>query len=173
MPDNFFLENSGIYICFGTVSSSLITGFLLMRSNSRNNSRNNDFQLKRENEQRIWQEESERKKWCREKVYDSYKKSIHVLTKMVQAKFESEFYTSINQIDADTMINQGVQQYSLYWEFISELTIITANHPDKDLTYFQEQIAIIKDVVMEKPIFAQLIITQLMELDSRIKDVSK
>jgi len=164
LPDNFFLENSGIYICFGTVSSSLITGFLLMKSNSRNNSKNNDFQLKRENEQRIWQEENERKKWYREKVYDSYRKSIHVLTKIVQAKFESQYYTTINQ---------HIQLYNLYWEFISELTIITANHPDKNLTDFQEEIAKIKDVAMEETIYAQLMITQLMELDSRIKDVSK
>jgi hypothetical protein len=118
----FSLPN-GIYILFGTVLgailSSLISGGLLII----NNSRNNKFQLKRENEQRIWQEKGEKQKWYREKIYDSYRTSIQILTKIIQLKIEMTNYGTT----PDKVININ----SLYVEFASEFYIILMSHPNK------------------------------------------
>jgi hypothetical protein len=49
---------------------------------------NNCFQLKREQQQRLWQEKSEQQKWYREKIYESYRKCLEVLIKLQQEYIE-------------------------------------------------------------------------------------
>ena len=161
LPDNIFSLESGIYICFGTVLGSLISGGLLLI----NNSRNNDFQLKREREQIIWQEESDKQKWYREQIYDTYRKAIHLLTKIIQSGYEMQNYGVTPDRVRD--IN------NLYVEFGTEFYIIVMSHPDKDCEKFKEKSDEILDFKNTQPTFARLGMIEIMENDPRIKDVNK
>ncbi len=73
-------QSPGVYIILGAVISST----LLIINNLWMTSINNKLQLEREKQQRIWEEESNQKKWYREKIYDSYKTAIQLLTKIIQ-----------------------------------------------------------------------------------------
>lgn len=168
LPDNIFSLESGIYICIGTVSASLITGFLLIINNSINNSRNNEFQLKRENLQRIWQEESERKRWYREKIYDCYRTSIYVLTKLIQRHFEYEVNLSMKKVITQDIID--IEKLSL--EFYSEFTIVVAGYPYKDSEEFNETLSKITVNLRNEPIVARTMVAEFMENDTRIKGIN-
>ena len=81
----------------GGILGAVITGIFLIINTQRMSSVNNKlqlereeqqriWQLEREKQQRIWQDESDHKKWYREKIYDSYSKSIQLSTKIIQAQ---------------------------------------------------------------------------------------
>lgn len=161
----------GIYILLGAVLGSIISGTLLII----NTSRNNNFQLERENQQRIWQEESERQKWYREKIYESYRTSIQILTKVIQAQFKAEFTS-----EYDDSYNPGydldleILLKNLYLEFSSEFSLIIVGHPDKDSKDINEITTKFVDKSGYKdPFLARTLITRIMENDPRIKDVNK
>jgi hypothetical protein len=160
-------QSPGIYILLAAVLSSVS---LLI-----NNWINHKFQLERENQQRIWQQESEKQKWYREKIYESYRNSIHILTKIIQAKFpaklRSEYDDSYNE---DYDLELTVLLKNLYFEFTSEFSIILVGHPYKDSKELNEIIGEILDESMEKnPFMARVVMTRMMESDPRIKDVNK
>ncbi len=160
LPDNIFYMESGIYICFGTVLGSLISGGLLII----NNSRNNEFQLERENQQRIWQEESERHKWFREKTYESYRKTIEILTNIIQLLETPHENTSDNK--------QKI--FNLYFDFSSEFYIIIAGHPNKNSEKINNvKIIEILEMVDKNPIVARNKMIEIMQQDPRIKDVKE
>ncbi|MEG4589714.1 hypothetical protein QUA54_31535 [Microcoleus sp. MOSTC5] len=166
-----FPLESGVYVGIGTVLGSLISGVLVMR----NNSKNNEFQMERENQQRIWQEESERRKWYREKLYESYRNSIHILTKVIQAQYKSQFtseyddsYNPEHDLDLELLIK------NLYFEFSSEFSLIIVGHPDKET----KEINGLTTIIIEKGVFRdpftlRELITEIMEKDPRIKDVNE
>jgi hypothetical protein len=156
------LSQPGLPIVLAAIISSILSGTLLIVSNIINNK----FQLEREKQQGIRQQESERKKWYREKIYDSYKTSIQVLTKIMQKQYE---LTTTYDVDQDESINLE----KLYFEFNSEFEIIRAGYADKDSEEFKEKMAKIKKDLQVKPLLALTIITEMMENDSRIKVINK
>ncbi len=154
-------QSPGIYI----ILAAVVSGVLLIINNLLVTSINN-FRLEREKQQGIRQQESERQKWYREKIYDSYRTSIQVLTKIVQGQHEIELGNMATQ---DRYINLD----KLYFEFNSEFAIIIAGYPGKDSKEFQEKMAKINKYMREKPLIARVIITEMMEHDSRIKGVNE
>ncbi|MEG4488525.1 hypothetical protein [Microcoleus sp. D2_18a_B4] len=170
----FSLPN-GIYIFFGSilgaVLGSLISGGLLIM----NNSRNNKYQMEREKQQRISQEESDRHKWYREKIYDSYRNSIQILTTIIKEKYKAEIkseYDSLYESNHD--LDLVLTLKNLYFEFTSEFSIIFVGHPYKDTKEFNEIIdEILNDSVDKDPFLARVVITRMMENDPRIKDINK
>lgn len=165
----------GIYILLGSVLGavlgSIISGTLLII----NTSKNNNFLLERENRQRIWQQESEQQKWYREKIYESYKTSIHILTKVIQAQYKSQFtseyddsYNPEHDLDLELLIK------NLYFEFSSEFSLIIVGHPDKETKEINELTTIIIEKgVFRDPFTLRELITEIMEKDPRIKDVNE
>lgn len=132
-----------------------------------NTSLNNRFQLKREKEQRIWQKESDRQKWYREKTYESYKTLIHILTKMEQVKFEIDQIEESNNTVPQT---KYTELNNLYFEFKSEYSIIIAGHADKDSEKLYRKRATIEIYLrQQQPSIIRDIITKIMMDDSRIK----
>jgi hypothetical protein len=129
------------------------------------------WQLEREKQQRIWQDESDHKKWYREKIYDSYSKSIQLSTKIIQAQLEFDIElkkTGTVSEDKYTNIN------NLGIEFLSEFNIITINHPDKESEEFKENKNKIITATLEKNFEIALdIISQIKENDSRIKNINQ
>ncbi len=61
----------------------------------------------------------------------------------------------------------------LYFKFNSEFEIIIAGYPGKDCEEFKEKRANLKKYMQEKPLSARVIITEMMEHDSRIKGVNE
>jgi uncharacterized protein YnzC (UPF0291/DUF896 family) len=116
-------QSPGIYI----ILAAVVSGTLLIINNLLVTSINNNFQLEREKQQGIRQQESERQKWYREKIYDSYRTSIQVLTKIVQGRHEIDLRNMATQ---DEYINLE----KLYLEFNSEFEIIIAGLKKKWLT---------------------------------------
>jgi hypothetical protein len=183
-------QSPGIYILLGSVLSailsSVISGIMLLT----NNYFNNKFQLKREEQQRIWQveqeqqqriwqEKSEQQKWYREKIYDCYRRANEILTKIIQEDFEievyqnnnfalSEVYYENNQLDP-TLENKRTKLGNLTWEFYTELNLIEAGYPEKNSNEFKEKINRINECLKKVPISVGPIIAELMENDSRIK----
>ncbi len=155
---NMLPQSPGIYI----VLSAIVSGIMLITSNFINN----NFQLEREKQQGIRQQENEHQKWYREKIYDSYKTSIRVLTKIVQERHEIDTTGYSTQ---DKYINVE----KLYHEFNSEFEMIMAGYPNKDSEEFKEKMANIRKYMQEKPLIARIIITEMMEHDSRIKNISE
>jgi lipopolysaccharide export LptBFGC system permease protein LptF len=161
---------------------ALLSGILLIINNQLTSWVNNKsqlereekqriWQLEREEKQRIWQEESNRKKWYREEIYDSYKTSIQILTKIIYIKYE--MFTN-RYADTATANQRENNLFKLYFEFTSEFYMITANHPDKDTEEFKEKITRINEETMEKePLMARVILIKIMEQDPRIKDINK
>jgi hypothetical protein len=155
----FSLPN-GIYILFGSVLGALISGGLLII----NNSRNNEFQLERENQQRIGQEKIEKQKWYRERIYESYRTCIHILTKIIQLKIEMSNHG--NTPDKVTDITK------LSIDFTAEFYIILINHPNRNGEEFKEKKSQIFDNLEDKPSVARYGMIEIMESDPRIKDVN-
>jgi hypothetical protein len=144
--------------------SSLISGSMLLISIVINNY----FQLKREKEQRIWQEESDKRRWYREKTYDSYKKLIQTLTNIIQLQVEIKDNEAVTDDKYTNLTNS-------YVEFGSEFTMIMASHPDKNSKEFEEKkVKIFSEALdLDKdPWLAREMITQIMENDSRINIVN-
>jgi sensor domain CHASE-containing protein len=156
------LSQPGLPIILAAFISSILSGTLLIV----NNIINNKFQLEREKQQGIRQQESDQKKWYREKIYDSYKTSIRVLTKIVQERHE------IDTTDYSTQ-DKYINVEKLYHEFNSEFEMIMAGYPNKDSEEFKEKMANIRKYMQEKPLIARIIITEMMEHDSRIKNISE
>ena len=169
-------------IVLAAIISSIVSGIIVTFNNYRITSVNNKFQLEREEKQRTWQlerekeqrifqEESEKQKWYREKIYDSYRTSIQVLTKIMQEQVEID----LNKKAGDTVpSNKYVNLTKLSIEFSFEFAIVTTRYPGRESKEFQEKINKIT-TSMEKgePLPIRNIITELMENDSRIKDVDK
>jgi hypothetical protein len=160
-------QSPGIYILLAAVLSSVS---LLI-----NNWINHKFQLDRENQQSIRQEESERQKWYREKIYESYRNSIHILTKVIQAQYKSQFtseyddsYNPDHDLDLELLIN------NLYFEFYSEFTLIIVGHPDKATTEINEITnRLIDKSVFRDPFILRELITKIMGKDPRIKNINE
>jgi hypothetical protein len=151
-------QSPGIYIVLSGVVAAIISGaFSLWRD-----SINDKLQLEREKQQHTWQQESDQKEWYREKIYDSYKTSIQVLTKIVQERYVLENTYDVSQ-------DEDINLEKLYFEFNSEFEMITAGYPDKNSEEFKERITDIRKYIKEKPVLARNIISEMMEDDSRIK----
>ena len=161
LPDNIFFLESGIYICFGTVLGSLISGGLLLI----NNSRNNDFQLERERQQRIWQQESDRQNWYREKIFEFYIVSIQTLKKSIQVQYSNTY--SEGSDESDTLLN------NIYCEFMSEFALVLIGHPSKDNDVVKALVKEILDIALKDPLSARALIIKMMEEDPRINAVNK
>lgn len=159
-------QSPGIYILLGAILGSIISGSLLII----NTSVNNRFQLQREKEQRIWQEKSEQQKWYREKIYDSYKKLIQILTQIQQIKFQIEELKENNILPSPS---RYTELNILYFEFNSEYSIIIAGHPEKDSEKLYQKRGTIELSLKEQPLSVQNIITEIMIDDPRIKDMNK
>lgn len=155
---NMLPQSPGIYI----VLSAIVSGVMLITSNFINN----NFQLDREKEQGIRQQESDHQKWYREKIYDSYRTSIQVLTKIMQKRHEMDTKSIFTE-------DEHITLEKLYLEFSSEFAIIIAGYPNKESEEFKEKIAEINEYMQKKPLIARVIITKMMEDDSRIKNISK
>jgi hypothetical protein len=160
-------QSPGIYILL----SSVISGILLLSSNYINNK----FQLEREEKQRIWQEKSDQQKWYREKIYDCYIRAIQSLTKIIKEDFEIEIYINncspeYFEMDQDVFLeSKRTNIGNLTWEFYADLNIIEAGYPDKDSKEFKEFNEKLNECLKKTPISVGVMITQLMENDSRIK----
>ncbi len=154
----------GIYILFGSVLGAvlgaIISGTLLLI----NTSINNKFQLERENQQRIWQEKSERQKWFREKIYENYRKTIQILTHIIHLQLE---------IEPENKVNKTQNFFNLYYEFSSEFYMIIVGHPDINSEKINEQIIKVLDKVEKDPTAARLVMMEIMQQDPRIKNVNE
>jgi hypothetical protein len=168
-------------IVLAAIISSIVSGIIVTFNNYRMTSVNNEFQLEREEkqrtwqlereqQQRIWQEESDQKKWYREKIYDCYKRSIQVLTQMIQEDSEIRFYDDMNNAERITL-SKRMNVIKLSSEFFAELTLIKADHPGKDSKEFQDKLNKIQIYVNNNEfITAQVLISEMIENDSRIKN---
>lgn len=158
--NNMLSQSPGVYIILG----ALISSTLLIINNLWMTSINNKLQLKREKEQGIRQQESDQKKWYREKTYDSYKTAIQLLTKIIQEG--SKLQTNIET--PNTYINLN----NLHLELSSELLIIAAGHPNKDCKEFKDKInEIVDEATQKEPLRARSIVIEMMKNDSRIKNI--
>jgi hypothetical protein len=155
---NMLPQSPGVYI----VLSAIVSGIMLIASNFINN----QFQLEREKQQSIRQQENDHQKWYREKIYDCYRTSIQVLTKIVQGRHEMNTKSIFTE-------DEHIALEKLYHEFNSEFAIIIAGYPNKESEEFIERMADIRKYMQEKPLIARIIITEMMEHDSRIKNVSR
>jgi uncharacterized integral membrane protein len=153
-----FPQSPGIYI----ILSAIVSGIMLLTSNFINNK----FQLEREEQQRTWQEKNEQKKWFREKIYDSYKTSIQLLTEIIQVQHEMEFGSMRTQ-------EKFVNLNKLYLEFNSEFEIIMIDYPDKDSEEFKERYELMRKHMQKEPSIARIYFTGIMKHDSRIKSMNK
>jgi CO dehydrogenase/acetyl-CoA synthase alpha subunit len=176
-------QSPGIYILLGSILSailsSVISGIMLLAGNYYNNKsqlkreeKQHIWQLEREQQQRIWQEKSEQQKWNREKIYDSYEKLIHLLTKTMQTKVKI-VHTDFNMLSID----ESFKLSDLHNEFIAELAKIIVDHPDKNSEEFNK---IIDEVTQRNPqtflkedeFLTQVKIIRIREKDSRVKGIS-
>jgi hypothetical protein len=153
------LSQPGLPIVLAAVISSILSGTLLIV----NNIINNKFQLEREKEQSIRQQESDQQKWYREKVYASYTKAIQILTEMIKQKFNGE---------NDEIASSNLSMIKLFIEFDSEYIMIIRSHPAKESNTFKEKISEIDKSVRKHPWIARDGIIEIMEQDSRIKPIS-
>jgi len=166
---NMLFESTAINFFLSGTLGSLITGIFLIINTQRMSSVNNKLQLEREQQQHILQEKSEQQKWYREKIYDSYEKLIHLLTKIMQTRFKIIIKNS-DTLDEDEWCNLK----GLYDEFMAELTKIIVNHPDENSENFKKIIDEItsKDFpsfLKEDLFYTQMKIIVIREKDSRIR----
>ena len=156
------LSQPGLPIVLAAVISSILSGTLLIVSNVINNK----FQLEREKQQGIRQQESDLKKWYREKVYDSYSKISQLLTEMMQIEFEvkNNYMTSENQ---------SIKAYRLSLELMSEFERIVYGYPAEEFEEFEKKIDEFNKHLATNSIQAKGIIIEIMENDSRIKNINK
>jgi hypothetical protein len=183
------------YLLSGALAA-IISGFILLVNNLVNNHLNNksqskreekqhtrqlereeiqrSWQLEREKIQRSWQEKSEQQKWYREKIYDSYRASIKVLTKIIQIKIEIRDISIVTGDNNTAIENKNATLSNLRIEFTSEFSIVIAGHPDKESEEFKKTTdKIYKETFGETPWLAGNIITKIMENDSRIKNINE
>lgn len=166
---NMLSESSAINFFLSGTLGSVITGIFLIINTQRISSINNKLQLEREQQQHILQEKSEQQKWYREKIYDSYEKLIHLLTKIMQTKFKIIIKNS-NSLAEDEWCNL----HGLYNEFMAELTKVIVNHPDENSENFKKIIDEItgrdfQSFLKEDHFYTQIKIILIREKDSRIK----
>ena len=155
-------QSPGIYI----ICAALISGFLTLASSLLITLISNRYQLEREKQQGLRQQESDRQKWYREKIYDSYQTSIQVLTKIIQQH-------NTNKKKAMMGVDHWIELENLYFEFQSVFQIIIAGYPEKDSEDFKEELNKINESLQEMPLLARYIVTSMMERDSRIKGLDK
>jgi hypothetical protein len=174
-----FSQSPGIYILLGSVLSailsSVISGIMLLTGNYFNNKsqlkreeQQHIWQVEREKQQRIWQEESDKRKWEREKISDSYKKLIQVLTNIIQIQVEIRDNDAVNENEYNNLRNLCI-------EFGSEFTIIMTGHPEKNSKGFEEKkVKIFSEALdLDKdPWLAREMIAKLMDNDSRINIIN-
>lgn len=160
---HFMLPQSpGIYI----ILSAVVSGIMLLASNFINN----NFQLEKDEKQRIWQEKSEQQKWYREKIYDCYRTSIQISTKILQEYLDIKVNEKVNNaVPEDKRMNLE----KLILEFSSEFAIIISGYPNKNSEEFKEKIAKINESLHKEPWIVRNMITNIMEEDSRIKNINK
>jgi hypothetical protein len=166
---NMLSESSAINFFLSGTLGSVITGIFLIINTQRISSINNKLQLEREQQQHILQEKSEQQKWYREKIYDSYEKLIHLLTKIMQTRFKIIIKNS-NSLAEDEWCNLN----GLYNEFMAELTKVIVNHPDENSENFKKIIDEITSrdflsFLKEDLFYTQIKIILIREKDSRIK----
>jgi hypothetical protein len=155
-------QSPGVYI----ILSAVVSGIILLISNYINN----NFQLQREEQQRIWQEKSEQQKWYREKIYDSYRTSAQLVPRILQEYSDIKINQKLNSIVSE---DKHMNLLKLTSEFSCEFALVIGGHPDKDSTEFKEKIAKIHKSLNEEPWNLLPMITEMMEHDSRIKNINK
>jgi len=168
-------QSPSIYIILSGVVAALISGAFSLWTNSvkdksqlEREEKQRIWQLEREEKQRIWQEESDKRRWYREKIYESYKKLIQTLTNIIQLQVEIKDNEAVTDDKYTSLTN-------LYVEFGSEFTIIMTGHPDKNSKEFEEKkVKIFSEALdLDKdPWLAREMISQIMEDDSRINIVN-
>jgi hypothetical protein len=146
------------------IVGALVTGILLII----NTSLNNCYQLKREKEQGIRQQESDQKKWYREKVYDSYSKIIQLLTEIMEIEFEIK-----NNYMTMTTENKSIKVNRLSLELMSEFQIIVYGYPAEEFDKFGKKIDEFNKNLATNTLEARAIIIEIRENDSRIKNINK
>ena len=162
----YILSQPGFYVVLGALISSIIPGVLVLI----NTSNNNNFQLKREEQQRIWQEKSDEKKWYREKIYDCYRTAAQLVPKIFQQFSEINLDKKADKI---VSTDKTMNLLKLTSEFSCEFSILIAGHPDKNSTQFKEKITKINKSLNEEPWNLLPMITEMMEHDPRIKNINK
>jgi len=185
-------QSTGIYILLSGVLAAIISGIFSVWNNEKQRiwqlereeqehirqlereEEQRIWQLEREKQQGIWQDESDQKKWYREKIYDSYRRSIEILTQMIQEDSEIRLYDDMGNAEKITL-SKRMNILKLTSAFFAELNIIRADHPDKDSKEFKDKINEIEEIYTNnnKFIETQVIITKMIENDSRIKNVIK
>jgi hypothetical protein len=170
LPGIYFLLGGALSNVSSLIDSIINNNFLLGAIFSSvslliSNCINNNFQLNREKEQRIWQEKNEKQKWKREKVYDSYRTSIHALTKIIQLQTD----IASHGITPDKVTNIN----NLYAEFSTEFYIMIISHPNRNSEKFKEKTDLILDIFEDEPITARFEMIEIMENDPRIKNVEE
>jgi hypothetical protein len=153
-------------IVLAAVISSIVSGIILTFNNYWMNSVNNKFQLEREKEQGIRQQESDQQKWYREKLYDSYRKAIQLLTEMMQVEYEIE-----NKYKIDESTNINFHKLSL--ELMSEFELIIYNYPVENFEEYDEKVTKFSEYLGINTLEARSIFIELMENDSRIININK
>ncbi len=154
-------QSPGIYILLAAGLSSVS---LLI-----NNWINNKFQLERERQQRIWQEQSDRQNWYREKIYDAYSRSIQVLTKIIQEKLDIEYS---GEVDEKVISDRQIALNKLTLEFLSEFITTVAGYPPcKNPEEIKEKMSLVQKNLDLNPSLSRTLITEIMEQDSRINGV--
>jgi hypothetical protein len=154
-------QSPGIYI----ILAAVVSGTLLIINNLWLTSINNKFQLEREKQQSIRQEESERQKWYREKIYDSYRSSIKLLREMMQIQYEIEQNHMVSEA-------KGIEFHKLALELMSEFDIIIHSYPAQDFKEFEEKITEFTEHLETNTLRARSILNKIMENDSRIKNIN-
>ncbi len=170
-----FEPNTINYLLSGALGA-IISGLILLVNNYLNNKSQSEReekqhirQLEREEQQGIRQQKSDQQKWYREKIYDSYRTSINLLTEMIQIEFEvKENYM--------TTTNKYIKLHKLSLKLLSEFDIITSGyvsgHPIKNTKEFKEKMIKFAECLETDSRKARTIITDLMENDPRIKDIN-
>jgi len=169
-----------IYILLSGVIAAVISSIFSIINNRWMSSVNNKLQLEREDkqhtrqlereeQQRIWQEKSEQQKWYREKIYDCYRTSIHLSTKILQE------YSEIN-VNSKSQNSVPLEKHTnlmkLRLEFASEFALIIAGYPGKDSEEFKKKIKEVHKYLNEGPWAVRPMITEIMEHDLRIKNIN-
>src|SRR4028118_119458 len=165
------LSQPGLPIILAAFISSILSGTLLIV----NNIINNKVQLEREKEQSIRQQESDQKKWYREKIYNSYETLFQILVKIQQEELE---YLHKNRVKTvEDYLNKPKHLNNLnklISEFNIQFSIIINNYPDKNSKEFTEKLdKINKSLVLHEESWnVRHIILEIMKNDSRIKDTN-
>jgi hypothetical protein len=148
------------------ILSALVSGIILLTSNFINNK----FQLEREEQQRIWQEKSDQQKWYREKIYDCYRTAAQLVPQILKEYSDIKINQKLNNIVSE---DKHMSLLKLTSEFSCEFALLIAGHPDKNSIEFKEKTAKIHKSLNEEPWKLLPLITEMMEEDSRIKNINK